>query len=738
MTADGQDQIKRFPRVLRLLHWGMALLVLCQFGLILVLHNLKSLDFGKTVLDLHRQFGTAVLLLILVRVALMPFVRSPRSDRRMPGWQKAAALFVHALLMAALVAQPVLGMVTAWARGDDVTLFHLVKLPVLLQLSNDQGVVCEGWHKYLAFGMMGLLALHLGAVAFNHLFRRVPVLERMLAAPRTDRMTNRVPVLVQLGLCCAAILSLALGAGLYGAKKYTEFNALHTAFDEREGAALDSLRSAQLAAHSLGSTAAPDAVKAVATSLTSALPTITDKGVRQDARTAARAFAAGDAAQGMKALDSATDNMTMVVFQKKLDLTEIASQGHDLIILTLAPTVFISAVIAFLLSRSILQALAQARAMVRSVGVADTEENELEVIGHGEFAGLMRDIVGMRQTIQQRERERHELETDFTRQHAERQAVVVASVADGMRALVDGNLTFRLDTPFDEASEPIRVNFNATMDALEGVMTTIVGSSATINSESRSVAAAAASLSHRTDRQAQGLNETVTAMRRLADDLGASADHARQAAESVGTAREIADGSREVVKETVASMASLEKYAHQIEEVVEAIDNIAFQTNILALNAGVEAARAGPAGAGFAIVAQEVRALAGRAAESSKSVRELIGHSTSHIKSGVKLVGKTSAALQQIIEEVGNVTGIVQDMADVVRHQADQVARINGVINEIDQDVQKNAQMAEETTATLQLVCRQSSTLDELVKHFDVSEATAADDDETAADRRAA
>lgn len=725
-TGNDFDETPRFPGILRFIHWSLAFLVACQFALILVLHNLQSLTFGKAVLDLHRQCGTAVLMLILIRFALFVAVHPPR-DTRLPIWQKLVSQLVHGLVMLALAAQPVLGMITAWARGDDVTLFHIVNLPVLVHATNEQGVMLEAWHKWLAYGMIALILMHVGAVMFNHIFRRVPIIERMLAQPRADRMVNRIPVLVQLGMACAAILSLTVGAGVYGAYKYTEFNELHSKFDDNEASALDDLRSAQLAAHSLGATPDAAAVKNVADNATNVLPKVADASVHNDAQKAAQGFATGDVAGATTALDSAADGMAMVAFQRKLDLTEIASQGRDLIILALAPTVFASAVIAFLLSRSILLALGRARLMVRSVGGSE-RDGEIAVSGFGEFAQLMREIVKMRHRVEERERERHELEAEITRKHAEQQAVVVDQVGAGMSALAIGNLTFRIDEPFEGASDQIRVNFNAAMDTLEGLMRVVLDSSDSIHSGSSSVSLAAESLASRTEMQANGLTETAAAMARLAADVRESSEGTAQAATSVRSARRIADDSREVVQKTIDAMASLESSTHQIMEVVTAIDQIAFQTNMLALNAGVEAARAGQAGAGFAIVAQEVRALASRAAEASESARKLIGESTGQIGTSSELVTKTSAALHRIIEEVGNIDNVVQHIAGSAQKQAKDIQQINGTIQHVDTAVQENAAMAEETTAAIKDITSNSATLDELVRHFRVSDGGGDDD----------
>jgi methyl-accepting chemotaxis protein/cytochrome b561 len=712
-------EVARYPRVLRFIHWSFALLVLGQFGLILVLHSLKSLEFGKIVLDLHRQCGTLVLLLILARFGLFAVKRAPKSEEGLPFWQKASAVLVHLLLMGTLAAQPIIGMIVAWSRGDDVTLFHAVTLPKLLVLTNEQGVVIGEWHKWLAYAMIALLAVHIGAVVFNHVFRRVPIVERMLAAPRADQMTNRVPLQAQLGFCCMAILSLTLAAGVYSAHKYAEFNELQSAFDQGEAAMLEELRAAQLAAHSLGATPTPEAITGVSGSLDTLLPRLTDATVRGDAEKAAQGFAAGDLADATTSLDSATDGMAMVVFQRKLDLTEIASQGHDLIVLTLAPTVFISALIGFLLSRSILQKLGQARRMVRAVG-ASAQEDDIVVRGAGAFAQLVREIIDMRHQVQMRERDRHEQEAELAREHAEQQALVVEQMGAGMAALSTGNLTFRIDTPFDGASDQIRVHFNEAMESLEGLIGTIVNSSGTINSGSMSVVSAAESLAERTERQANSLNLTAGAIERLTSEIQQSSDGTGLAANSVRSARAVADGSRAIMADTIAAMSQLENSAREIMNIVVAIDAIAFQTNMLALNAGVEAARAGQAGAGFAIVAQEVRALAKRAGEASDSVRTLVTESTGQITTSVDLVRKTSTALQQIIEDVGKIDGVVHTIAGTISKQADEIGQINGVIHDMDNAVQQNAAMAEEATAAASMICTNSSKLDSLVGHFRV------------------
>ena len=114
-----------------------------------------------------------------------------------------------------------------------------------------------------------------------------------------------------------------------------------------------------------------------------------------------------------------------------------------------------------------------------------------------------------------------------------------------------------------------------------------------------------------------------------------------------------------MVRDAVAAMSEIEKSAQQIGQIIGVIDEIAFQTSLLALNAGVEAARAGDQGRGFAVVASEVRALAQRSAEAAKEIKTLISASSQQVGVGVELVGETGKALQRIVTQVADINGVV-------------------------------------------------------------------------------
>src|SRR5579871_6468705 len=210
-----------YPRLLRFLHWSIALLVVVQLCLIVIFHQLQSLDYGALALSAHRQCGTLVLILVFTRLVLAFWHKSPPQTAEFPRWQKFAAHAVHLGMLGLLIAQPALGFLVAWARGDDVMLLGLLKIPTLVRLPTETGEYLEGVHKWIAYSIIALVMVHLGAIAFNAVFRKVWVVDRMLRPPAANTLINRVPFVAQLSLCTGLTLLLSAGMGIYGAIQYS-------------------------------------------------------------------------------------------------------------------------------------------------------------------------------------------------------------------------------------------------------------------------------------------------------------------------------------------------------------------------------------------------------------------------------------------------------------------------------------------------------------------------------------
>lgn len=150
-------------------------------------------------------------------------------------------------------------------------------------------------------------------------------------------------------------------------------------------------------------------------------------------------------------------------------------------------------------------------------------------------------------------------------------------------------------------------------------------------------------------------------------------------------------------------------------EISSAADDLSRRTEQPALNAGVEAVRAGDAGRGFAVVASEVRALAQRSAEAAKEIKGLISASTAQVTQGVDLVGATGKALGRIVERVAEIDKVVSGIAGSAQEQATALHQVNAALNQMDQVRKQNAAMVEETTAAAHMLNQESDELARLV-----------------------
>lgn len=236
-----------------------------------------------------------------------------------------------------------------------------------------------------------------------------------------------------------------------------------------------------------------------------------------------------------------------------------------------------------------------------------------------------------------------------------------------------------------------------------------------IASAAKQVSSSSQSLAAGASTQAGSLEETSASIEELTGMTRNNAQNADQAKSIAQTARESADQSATAVAKLNTAMSELKVSNSEVAKIVKSIDEIAFQTNILALNAAVEAARAGEAGAGFAVVAEEVRDLAQRSAQAAKETANKIDNALAKSEDGARISDEVSASLNGIIEHVRKLDALVTSIATASKEQSQGIGQVNGAVVQIDNVTQSNAAAAEECASASEELDAQAAELKNLV-----------------------
>ncbi|WP_051937218.1 MULTISPECIES: methyl-accepting chemotaxis protein [Erwinia] len=227
-----------------------------------------------------------------------------------------------------------------------------------------------------------------------------------------------------------------------------------------------------------------------------------------------------------------------------------------------------------------------------------------------------------------------------------------------------------------------------------------------------------AALSTRTDEQASALANAASAMEQMTSAATLTSEKARQARELASNTNKMAQKGGENIGDAVSSMAQIGEESRRINAILELIDSIAFQTNILSLNASVEAASAGAHGKGFAVVATEVRTLALRCENAAKEIRTLISASVECTRNGSVQVENAGASMHEIISSIDGLTSLVSELAEMSDQQRASIAQMKDSIASIDRSVQDNVEHVAETVQVARQQQRQADAVKQAIDVF--------------------
>ena len=244
-----------------------------------------------------------------------------------------------------------------------------------------------------------------------------------------------------------------------------------------------------------------------------------------------------------------------------------------------------------------------------------------------------------------------------------------------------------------------------------------------INQSTLQVAAGSEQVSSGAQIQAQGATEQAASIELLSSaisDISEQVEHNVKNAQAVNeqtkTVQMDAEDSRRQMQDMLAAMAEIRHSSQSIGRIIKTIEDIAFQTNILALNAGIEAARAGNMGSGFAVVANEVRNLANKSSEACKSTADLIKKSLEKVEQGDRIADRTAEALMDVVNGVEDITKSIHSITEAsvrqelsVRQITQEISRISGVIQSSSATAEEIAAASEELSYQAQVLSRMAS-----------------------------
>lgn len=284
--------------------------------------------------------------------------------------------------------------------------------------------------------------------------------------------------------------------------------------------------------------------------------------------------------------------------------------------------------------------------------------------------------------------------------------------------VADGDLTISTSLEYENDFEPIKQSMEKIIISLNNTLSQISVASQQVAAGSEQMSSGAQELAQGATEQASSAEELAASITEISQRVQENASHSRQASADMSeTIQKIQQGDAQM-KKLVHAMNEISNTSSEIEKIIKTIDDIAFQTNILSLNAAVEAARAGSAGKGFAVVADEVRSLAGKSAEAAKDTTALIQSTLTAITAGSQMVTETEKALTQISTKAQSVAKLVDEIADASGYQASSIEQINTGINQISSVIQTNSATSEESAASSEELSAQAVVLQTLVSHF--------------------
>ena len=249
----------------------------------------------------------------------------------------------------------------------------------------------------------------------------------------------------------------------------------------------------------------------------------------------------------------------------------------------------------------------------------------------------------------------------------------------------------------DRAFDTLAKDINALRDSINGMLSDNKSTGLTLQNSSDILLTNVDTLSKASNDAAASLEEVAAALDQSTSSISNNTTNVVQMAKYAQTVTTSVSTGQDLANQTTLAMDEINTEVTAINDAITVIDQIAFQTNILSLNAAVEAATAGEAGKGFAVVAQEVRNLASRSAEAANEIKALVENANQKANSGKKIADNMIEGYAGLNENISKTIELISKVESISKEQQSGIEQINSSISQLDRQTQQNAQVASDT-----------------------------------------